>query len=364
MSPEQALSNTALPDVRSDVYSLGATLYYGLTGRPPFSGQSMDDLIGRVLHQPPTPPSVLGVKISRDLEAICLKALQKNPADRYATAAALADDLRRSLVGLPVTARRYPLVEMIGRALRARKEMLASGVALVILMVAALYAAVSMLTTTAETALMDDIRNNVIDTAELAAMMIDPELVKTVSAQEFGDHAAAKQLAEQLDTIRRISTGVRFIYILRQQQRHNPVLEFVVSSASFLSATELDVNHNGSVDEDEKAAQPGELFDATPYPALLVGLREPGADEQPHQPDQWQIAFSGYAPIIDAQNQAIAVLAVDISSQQLYRYFASLRQSHYHTLLVSLALALLALVLLVSTLVGLWKRDQFPAFTQ
>ncbi len=360
MSPEQALSPVALPDVRSDVYSLGATLYYGLTGHAPVHGQSLEALRHSVLYQAPVPPSALGTKIAPDLEAVCLQALQKNPADRYATAAALADDLRRSLVGLPVTARRYRLWEALGRALRARKQVLVGGLALITLMVASLSAAVSMLTITAETALMNEIRNNVIDIAELSTMMIDPELVNTANSQEPNARAATEQLAAQLDTIRRRTTGVRFICILRQQQRNDPLLKFIVCNSSFLSAADLDYNQNGLVDPNEEPALPGDTFDSTPYPDMLIGLQHPTADPAHTDLDQWGIALSGYAPLHDRDNAVLGVLAVDISSTQLQADFNSLEQSRRFALLTTVGLATFVLFLLLSTLIGLWKRDHLP----
>jgi tetratricopeptide (TPR) repeat protein len=104
MSPEQA---TLGKDVRtvSDVYGLGATLYGLLTGRPPFRGETAEDTLKLVRDGKPKPPSEIRRGIPRDLEAICLKCLKKNPDDRYSTAKELAGDLQRFLRGEPVRAR-------------------------------------------------------------------------------------------------------------------------------------------------------------------------------------------------------------------------------------------------------------------
>jgi tetratricopeptide (TPR) repeat protein len=104
MSPEQA---TLGKDVRtvSDVYGLGATLYALLTGRPPFRGETVEDTLKLVRDGKPKPPREIRPGIPRDLEAICLKCLKKNPDDRYSTAKELADDLQRFLSGEPVRAR-------------------------------------------------------------------------------------------------------------------------------------------------------------------------------------------------------------------------------------------------------------------
>jgi serine/threonine protein kinase/WD40 repeat protein len=104
MSPEQSRSNPA--DGRTDVYSLGATLYELLTLRPPFEGKTTAELIEQIGGQEPAPPRRHDPRIPRDLETIVLKALSKRPADRYAGAAELADDLQRFLNLEPVKARR------------------------------------------------------------------------------------------------------------------------------------------------------------------------------------------------------------------------------------------------------------------
>jgi serine/threonine-protein kinase len=105
MSPEQARGETARLDRRADVYSLGATLYELVTGRPPFAGQTAVEAILHVLSDEPTPPRRIVPSVPVDLETIALVCLEKDPQRRYPSARALADDLERFLDGEPIVAR-------------------------------------------------------------------------------------------------------------------------------------------------------------------------------------------------------------------------------------------------------------------
>jgi hypothetical protein len=99
MAPEQTGRRDAVVDARTDVYGLGATLYHALTGQAPFAGGSQDEALRQVQNDFPTPPRWLRPEIPRELEAITLKCLEKDPARRYPTAQAFAADLERFLAG-------------------------------------------------------------------------------------------------------------------------------------------------------------------------------------------------------------------------------------------------------------------------
>jgi hypothetical protein len=105
MSPEQAAGDGKKVGTPADVWALGAILYELLTGRVPFRREGVAATLHAVIHDAPTSPRLGNRKVSRDLETICLKCLQKDPADRYLTADALAADLRAYSGGFPVAAR-------------------------------------------------------------------------------------------------------------------------------------------------------------------------------------------------------------------------------------------------------------------
>lgn len=136
MSPEQAAGMVEVLDARSDIYSLGATLYELLTGQPPFARQKITELLKKVRRGEYVKPREVAASIPSSLEAICLKAMAREQSDRYTTAEELAADIDRWLADEPVSVYREPITLKMNRWVRRHRTIFASAMtAVVVLMI-------------------------------------------------------------------------------------------------------------------------------------------------------------------------------------------------------------------------------------
>jgi eukaryotic-like serine/threonine-protein kinase len=136
MSPEQALARRVVIDGRTDVYSLGVTLYELLTLQPAFDGKDRAEILRKIGEDDPTPLRTLNASAPQDLETIIHKALAKEPSERYATARELADDLRYHLENRPIRARRPNLLDRAAKwGRRHSTSVAAAGVILILAMI-------------------------------------------------------------------------------------------------------------------------------------------------------------------------------------------------------------------------------------
>jgi serine/threonine protein kinase len=201
MAPEQAAGKTQIIGPVVDVYALGAILYEMLTGRPPFRAETPVETLRQVVGEEPVRPTRLQPKVPRDLETICLQCLQKQPERRYATAAALADDLQRFLRGEPISARPTPWWEVAAKWAK-RRPALAGLVAVSIL--AALSLAVGGLWYNAhlQAALLDarEQRDKAADRFQMAREAVDQFHTKVSESPELKAKGTERLRTQLLET--------------------------------------------------------------------------------------------------------------------------------------------------------------------
>ena len=149
MSPEQALAKHGLVDHRTDIYSLGVTLYELLTLRPALVGEASAEILRRVVEEEPPALRSLNRALPCDLETIVLKAMAKEPSERYASAGEVAKDLRRWLADQPIQAKRISRGPGLARCRRNRIVAGLTATALVLLALVAAVAAAGYVSTAA-----------------------------------------------------------------------------------------------------------------------------------------------------------------------------------------------------------------------
>ena len=194
MAPEQIAAAGGDVDGRTDIYALGATLYELLTLRPPFVGESRHQVISQIATQEPAPPRSCNRSVPRDLETICLHAIEKLPARRYPSAALLANDLRCFAEDLPIAARPATWAARGWRVARRHRGAVAALTAMCALLAATAFFAFRSYQS--EARWTDAQFDRVFETAQFAAMEgdLDGARVAIDQAEELGATAAQLNL--------------------------------------------------------------------------------------------------------------------------------------------------------------------------
>lgn len=357
MSPEQAAGDPGSVNDSTDIYSLGATLYYCLTRRLPHNGHSVMEIINRVIAEPVTLPTSIEPGVPRDLEAICLKAMEKEPAKRYTSALALAEDLDNYLNRRPVLARPYDFRERLMRAVAHRKELFFASVLLILLMFAGLLVSQVTQYQVARQSLIDDLRTGLEGVAATAALTIPAEAVDLIRGPEDRDSPALIDMVARLKRIKAQNPKVVFAYVMRESPKAPGMLEFVAENDMLDTLAELDDDGNGVLEGLEKPADVGDVYRLTPdFPAMREGLRRTTSDPDSSIVDEYGVSLSGYSPIRNAAGESIAVLGIDMMNDEVVRTFRAIRRAFLFSVAFSTLFVLLLLGFVVNWIVSLWMR--------
>jgi len=184
-----------------------------------------------------------------------------------------------------------------------------------------------------------------------AAIQFDPDNIKAVRALEDVEKPEFKLIVDKLWSLREVNKNIRFSYIMRRTDDPN-MFEFVADAESLISFEEADFNENGVIDPDEELPMPGDPFDVTEYPVLRdEAFYDPIAERELYE-DQWGVTMSGYAPIIDENGEAIAIIGIDV----MVGDFMKVTQATLLPFVLFILILILLLTLLTLLLVRIYNE--------
>jgi serine/threonine protein kinase len=242
MSPEQALAKRGVLDHRTDVYALGATLYELLTLEPVFAGADRQELLRQIALEEPVKPRRLEKAVPAELETIVLKALEKDPADRYGTAQELADDLRRFLDDKPIQARRPTLLQRAAKWARRHRPVVVAAVASLIV-VSIILATSNVLIWQAHQGATDALRKAQLHQMEVGLRLADIRSQHhNVELLERGCHGCLETMEQILSDVDETEPGLTAQEVRLRQSVSDKVLKSYEQFLPRLSGLDMSSN--------------------------------------------------------------------------------------------------------------------------
>jgi serine/threonine protein kinase len=366
MAPEQAKGELDKIDSRSDVFSIGATLYKVLTNQNPFQGKTYREMVKQLLHTEPIRPSSIDPSIAPELDDICAKAMAKDPERRYRTTYELADDLQSFLNNRPVSARQYTFMEKAKRAIQLEKKTFAIGTALVWLMFFSVFLVTNWHHNLFEDSLKNEIYTRVMGVANSASLLMDGDVVDSVRTQDDLKRQEVIKLVTELEDLKQRNKDIVYLWIMRKSEKKKGYAEFVLEQdmlytidPSEKNLALIDRNKNKKIDDDEVVVEVGEVYEESPrFKNLFEGFKGLTVDDNIHTPDKWGVGLSGYAPVKNSKGEAIAVLGADMLVTDIGKALKKTNFAFTTTIIAFVILSMILNFLFFLWLVGRWQSGK------
>ncbi|EKD27205.1 MAG: putative serine/threonine protein kinase [uncultured bacterium] len=361
MSPEQAKGAVTEIDIRSDIFSLGVILYKLFTGEFPFKGSSNADIVYKIINADTCLPTKYKPQMPLDVEAICMKAIEKNPCLRYQTIQEIIDDIRNYLKGSPVKARKYTFKEKSLRAINKRKEMFIISIVLIWIMFFGIIFSSKMIHNISKESIKNELQIKMRSLANTGALLINGNIVEIIKTNEDLKRKEVIDLISVLKNIKNRNEKIEYTWLMRPSGSQKGYAEFIAEDITLDAGKELDRNNNGIVEESEKPCNVGEIYKETQeYPNLLKSFYEGKAlaDENIRFSDFWGINLSGYAPIRNSNGDCVAILGLDLKSDTVASSFKKIDKSYFQAVLLAFIFALLLNVFVTLWIIALWNTNQ------
>ncbi len=357
MAPE--LFQNINAGITSDIYALGITLFYTQTSQSPFSPKSQKDLISKIVNSGIPAPSTRHHRVSKELDAICLKACALNPADRYQSALEMGQDLRRFIHRLPVSTVHYPLLESVVRSISFRPVVSMFSFFGIVLLFIAVYLGSNHVHRIAEKSLLTTLHDKVGNTAYGVSLALNNDDIYRLFESTDINHKLYLAVDRPIATLQRYNKEIRDAYLLQPLNNGKDFkVVFARHGAGSLNFDRITQGHDTwsahPVVESEHAKS---MMRQTLVDKVVI---QEELDADSTHARYWQKRMLGYSPIYGADGKAFAILVLEIGSGGIAITFQQIEDAFRFALGFTIFVTLLLLLAVIGTLVLLWKNQSPP----
>ncbi|CAK0767844.1 hypothetical protein CCP4SC76_480001 [Gammaproteobacteria bacterium] len=304
-----------------------------------------------VIHAATPSPRSLDPTIPQDVDAICQKAMQKQPEQRYERASDMAEDLRRWQEGLRISARRYGFGERLLRAMARRKEVFAGSVLGVLVMLTGIGLSVQWLAQEARQAIVDEMRQGMQSIAVTTAMLTPIPVLERLRQPGDELRPEAGKLVDTLKEVMKSNSEIRYLSIFRRGKNLGELVYVIRTNT---------LDKPDPVGRDRlEGVLPGDVYKySTRYPAMFEAFETPTSDALIELQEAKHSCVSGYAPVRNAQGTADAIVTVRMGCVKLAEELREIDARFRDTLGLAIGLALFLIGMVIVWILEAWDRDR------